>query len=354
MQHILVICLIILASIGFLTFSFHFTASLLFGHASERVTLDFRVRSFKAILDQDAAYFDNPGHAPGKLITRLATDAPNVKAVIDSRMMSVVYNTTAWVLCVVIALVYAWPVGVLGGVMSMSLGISMVCLARRIQSINVELIKKNEAGRMSIEIVESVRTIQLLTREKSFLDKYSGASKGLLKSDWLRGRTEALNLAFSQSFIFYALAACYALGIHLINIEYLQKDAMYRSVIAMLLSCMSIMQSSAFFPELVKARTASALLFNIMDRKPTTGDIDDGHNIRLDGRIHFENVRFAYPQRPHQPILRGLGFTADRGQTVALVGPSGAGKSSVISMLERFYDIAGGSVVSSSRAVFGK
>ncbi|GMS99753.1 hypothetical protein PENTCL1PPCAC_21928 [Pristionchus entomophagus] len=345
MQHELVICLIIFASIGFVTFSFQFTASLLFGHASERVTLDFRVRSLKAILHQDAAYFDNPRHAPGKLITRLATDAPNVKAVIDSRMMSVVYNMTAWVLCVVIALVYAWPVGVLGMAMSMSLGITMVCLARRIQSINVNLIKNNEAGRMSIEIVESVRTIQLLTREKRFLDKYNEASRGLLKSDWLRGRTEAANFALSQSFIYYALAACYALGIHLINIEYLQKDAMYRSVISMLLACIAIMQSSSFFPELVKARTASALLFNIMDRKPTTRDIDDGHKIRLDGRIHFENVRFAYPQRPHQPILRGLGFTADRGQTVALVGPSGAGKSSVISLLERFYDIAGGSVI---------
>ncbi|GMT26871.1 hypothetical protein PFISCL1PPCAC_18168 [Pristionchus fissidentatus] len=344
MQHELVICLIIFCSIGFITFSFQFGASLLFGHAAERVTLDFRVRSLDAILHQDAAYFDNPRHAPGKLITRLATDAPNVKAVMDSRMMSVIYNMTAWVLCVVIALAYAWPVGILGMFMSGSLGVTMVLLARRIQNINVNLIKNNEAGRMSIEIVESVRTIQLLTREKRFLDKYSGASKGLLKSDWLRGRTEAANFALSQSFIYYALAACYALGIHLISIDFLQKDAMYRSVISMLLACIAIMQSSAFFPELVKARTASALLFNIMDRKPSTGDIDAGHKIRLDGRLHFDSVRFAYPQRPHQPILRGLSFTADRGQTVALVGPSGAGKSSVISLLERLYDVAGGSV----------
>ncbi|GMR56023.1 hypothetical protein PMAYCL1PPCAC_26221, partial [Pristionchus mayeri] len=114
MQHELVICLIIFSCIGFITFSFQFCASLLFGHASERVTLDFRIRSLNAILHQDAAYFDNPRHAPGKLITRLATDAPNVKAVMDARMMSVIYNMTAWVLCVVIALVHAWPVGVLG------------------------------------------------------------------------------------------------------------------------------------------------------------------------------------------------------------------------------------------------
>lgn len=53
----------------------------LFGMVSENVVMSFRTRAFRNILMQDAAYFDNPVHAPGKLITRLASDAPNVKAV---------------------------------------------------------------------------------------------------------------------------------------------------------------------------------------------------------------------------------------------------------------------------------
>lgn len=43
--------------------------------------------------------------------------------------------------------------------------------------------------------------------------------------------------------------------------------------------------------------------------------------------------------------MKGLQFSANRGQTVALVGPSGSGKSTCISMLERFYDTTGGAVV---------
>lgn len=60
----------------------------------------------------------------------------------------------------------------------------------------------------------------------------------------------------------------------------------------------------------------------------------------------FENVKFCYPLKPKDPVMRGLQFSATRGQTVALVGPSGCGKSTAISLLERFYDPAGGFVVS--------
>lgn len=59
----------------------------------------------------------------------------------------------------------------------------------------------------------------------------------------------------------------------------------------------------------------------------------------------FERVKFTYPQKPKQPVMKDLNFTAIRGQTVALVGPSGCGKSTIISMLERYYDPAGGVVV---------
>lgn len=48
---------------------------------SENLAVRFRVKALKSILLQDAAYFDDPAHAPGKLITRLATDAVKIKAV---------------------------------------------------------------------------------------------------------------------------------------------------------------------------------------------------------------------------------------------------------------------------------
>lgn len=134
----------------------------------------------------------------------------------------------------------------------------------------------------------------------------------------------------------------------------------------MQLSASAVMHSATYFPEFVKANTAAGLIFNMIFRKPKTGDIKAGDEIvrshifyfkisnlqEIQGNVEFEEVKFTYPQKPNQPVMRELTFKANRGQTVALVGPSGSGKSTVISMLERYYDPTGGLVVCSSQIFF--
>jgi ATP-binding cassette subfamily B protein len=52
----------------------------------------------------------------------------------------------------------------------------------------------------------------------------------------------------------------------------------------------------------------------------------------------------ADKRRPGDPVLRGVSFTAARGQRTALVGPSGAGKSTILGLIERFYDPEAGAI----------
>ena len=60
------------------------------------------------------------------------------------------------------------------------------------------------------------------------------------------------------------------------------------------------------------------------------------------GRIRFKNVKFAYPTRPDVPILDR--FSLDIHGTVAIVGKSGCGKSTILSLVERFYDVLEGTI----------
>jgi ATP-binding cassette, subfamily B, bacterial MsbA len=60
------------------------------------------------------------------------------------------------------------------------------------------------------------------------------------------------------------------------------------------------------------------------------------------GRVEFRNVAFAY--RPGEPVIKDMTFTAEPGRTTALVGPSGGGKSTILSLILRFYEAAGGAI----------
>jgi len=63
----------------------------------------------------------------------------------------------------------------------------------------------------------------------------------------------------------------------------------------------------------------------------------------IQGRVEFQDVSFSY--LPDAPVLKGVSFVAQPGDTIALVGPTGAGKTSIASLLARFYDVRGGRIL---------
>ncbi len=84
-------------------------------------------------------------------------------------------------------------------------------------------------------------------------------------------------------------------------------------------------------------------IYAVLDAPDEVADKADATKLEnIEGRIAFDNVFFSYGD---QPVLNGLSFSAEKGQTIALVGPSGAGKSTVFNMALRLYDAANGHVL---------
>ena len=59
------------------------------------------------------------------------------------------------------------------------------------------------------------------------------------------------------------------------------------------------------------------------------------------GVVEFRDVEFRYPGA-EEPVLRGVSFTAEPGQTTAIVGSTGSGKSTLVNLIPRFYDATPG------------
>ncbi|HKJ39166.1 MAG TPA: ABC transporter ATP-binding protein, partial [Anaerolineales bacterium] len=62
------------------------------------------------------------------------------------------------------------------------------------------------------------------------------------------------------------------------------------------------------------------------------------------GTVEFQNVSFRYPGAD-EDVLHDINFTAQPGQMTAFIGSTGSGKSTVISLLPRFYEVTGGSIL---------
>ncbi|GMR47128.1 hypothetical protein PMAYCL1PPCAC_17323, partial [Pristionchus mayeri] len=89
------------------------TSSFFFGLTAERLTMRLRLAVFKNLLSMQISYMDEPKHAPGKLCTRLATDAPMVKSALDMRLGQVVGSFVAILCGLVIAFTYGWQMALL-------------------------------------------------------------------------------------------------------------------------------------------------------------------------------------------------------------------------------------------------
>jgi ATP-binding cassette, subfamily B, multidrug efflux pump len=83
----------------------------------------------------------------------------------------------------------------------------------------------------------------------------------------------------------------------------------------------------------------------VLNTEPSIRDPDAPQPVpNRSGMIEFRDVTFTYPGA-EAPVLQDISFTALPGQTTAFVGPTGSGKSTLITLIERFYDVTSGQVL---------
>ncbi|MFB6152981.1 MAG: ABC transporter ATP-binding protein, partial [Halodesulfurarchaeum sp.] len=91
-----------------------------------------------------------------------------------------------------------------------------------------------------------------------------------------------------------------------------------------------------------RAKASAERIFGLMDQPSRIKEDPDADELTVDeGRITFDEVTFGYDD---ETVVEDLSFTAEGGETLALVGPTGAGKSTALKLLLRMYDVDEGAI----------
>ena len=104
-----------------------------------------------------------------------------------------------------------------------------------------------------------------------------------------------------------------------------------------------IQQIAVLWTNIQNAIAGAERIFSILDEKPAVTDKPGAKAMtEIKGKVEFNEVSHEYEDGV--PVLNKVSFTAEPGQTIAIVGPTGAGKTTIINLLPRFYDVTHGSV----------
>uniref|UniRef100_A0A8C3L6M8 ATP-binding cassette sub-family B member 5 n=1 Tax=Chrysolophus pictus TaxID=9089 RepID=A0A8C3L6M8_CHRPC len=334
--------------LGVITLATYIIQGFMFGKSGEILTMRLRSLSFKALLQQEIGWYDDQKNAVGVLLTRLATDASQVKGATGSRLGLMTMTVFTLLTAVIIAFVYGWQLTLL---ILACIPFVIAANAANVSSVSGHAAKDQkaleEAGRVSTESVENIRTVASLTREEAFYEKYINSLNGPYRDSLKKAPLYGFTYGIAQSANYFVNAAVFRFGAWLIARCLTNFENVFIVFSSVIFAAMNVGQSASLAPDYGKAKISAQRIFHLLDRKPQIDSYsEEGEKLsNFEGNIEFRNINFVYPTRPEVQVLQGLNVKVNKGQTLALVGSSGCGKSTSIQLLERFYDPVEGQVL---------
>lgn len=210
-------------------------------------------------------------------------------------------------------------------------------------------IQSNKQSNLNAYIAESIngiRVTQSFTREQRNTDIFNHLSRGYrqswmraVKFNFLMGPSVDIISVITTSFV-YVLGINWMLGGDGgITVGVLVAFTAYISQFWNPINTLA-----SFYNSLLTAISYLERIFETIDEEVLVKDAPDAVPMPpIVGKITFQDVCFSY--EPGHPILNHINFTANPGDSFAIVGPTGAGKTTIVNLISRFYNVDSGQVL---------
>jgi ATP-binding cassette, subfamily B, bacterial len=314
----------------------------------QHVMRDLRDRLYSHLETLSLAFFTNT--KTGEIQSRLANDVGGVQSVVTTTASTILANVVTFVSSIVAMIIISWPLTVVSVItvpaffwLTKTVGQRRRVVSRSTQ----ESLAAMSALTEETLSVSGVLLAKVFGNQARDMGRYRRESQRLAD---LEVRQQMIGQGFYavvQSFLSITPAAIYLIAGLLISGGH--------PISAGTIVAFTTLQTRLYFPigqllqVSVELRSSLALfdrVFEYLDVKPDIVDAPDAVELPASdagGRVLLADVHFRYSGVSVE-ALRGISFSADPGQLVALVGPSGAGKTTISYLIPRLYDVTGGAV----------
>ena len=312
----------------------------------ERVVADLRKDVFGHLSKLDAEFYD--GARTGELVSRLTADTTQIKSAFGSSASVALRNIFMFTGAIVM-MVYTSPK--LSGLVLIAIPVIVLPLVAAGRGVRERSRRAQDtladASAYAAENLGSVRTMQAFNAEAPTRAKFAQAVEAAFEA---ARATTAMRAIVTMIAIFLAFSSVIGvlwLGAQDVLAGRMTGGLLSQFVLYAVFGASSLGQLSEVWNEISQAAGAAGRIAEILAVEPkiSTPASPQTFPTPARGEITFDRVRFAYPSRPQEDVIKELTFYVRSGETIAVVGPSGAGKSTIFQLLTRFYDPQGGRVL---------
>ena len=329
-------------------------AMIIVGYIISYVSANFSMNLRKKVFDKVESLSINEvkKFKVSSLITRTTNDITQIQMLIAMglQMMIKAPITAIWAITKILNKSFEWSM-LTGGALAIVLvtvGVLMIIVIPKFKLVQKLTDNVNNSIR---ENIVGIRVIRAFNAEKYQENKFNDINTELTDVQLFTQRALAFMNPVMNIVLYTLNITIFFAGAYLIKGAMLtDKLTIFGNMIVFSTYAMQVIMSFlmlAFtFMMLPRASVSAKRINEVLDEKISIkeGNISTDKDIKEKGTIEFKNVSFKYPDA-EEYMLKDINFTANKGETIAIIGSTGSGKSTLINLIPRFYDVTEGEVL---------
>ena len=319
-----------------------YTSTYLMTDVGQRVVRDIRNQLFRHTLDQSAGFFTR--RSTGQLLSRITNDVNQIQQAVSETLGDLLREGLSLVGFCALLFWLDWHLALVAILLGPLAVHPLVRFGKRIRSTTRRSQEELEhLTHVTAEAFAGHRIVKAFGAEAHEENRFRRAAQEVYRTNLRVTRTLAILPSVMELFGGLAVVLLIWYGRRQIISGDLDVGEFTTFVVAAFMMYTPVKKLSRVNASLQQAMAASERIFQVLDTHSEVRERADARPIRpLRHAIEFQNVAFAYDDRPNKFILRDVSFSVDAGEMIAIVGLSGAGKTTMVNLLPRFYDVTGG------------